>query len=76
MPFQCSGVFYDTFFSCTPFSMFSFFLGLQVQRDVGNVTVLINNAGIASGRKLLDTPDKMIDLTFKVNTIAHFWVST
>ena len=55
--------------------MFSFFLGLQVQRDVGNVTVLINNAGIASGRKLLDTPDKMIDLTFKVNTIAHFWVS-
>ena len=21
------------------------------------------------------TPDKMIDLTFKVNTVAHFWVT-
>ena len=45
-----------------------------MKRDVGCVTVLINNAGIVTGKKLFDASDKMIDLTFRVNTIAHFWV--
>ena len=38
------------------------------------MTVLVNNAGIVTGKKFFDSPDNMVDLTFKVNTMAHFWV--
>jgi len=47
----------------------------QVKRDVGDVTILVNNAGIVTGKKFLELPDDKIDLTFRVNTTAHFWVS-
>ena len=47
----------------------------QVKKDVGDVTILINNAGVVSGKKLQDLPDDKIELTFQVNSIAHFWVS-
>lgn len=45
----------------------------QTQEEVGDVTILINNAGVASGHLLLDTPDHLIKRTFDVNAIAHFW---
>lgn len=38
--------------------------------------MLINNAGVASGRLLLDVPDEIIQRTFDVNIVAHFWVRT
>lgn len=44
-----------------------------VKTQVGNVTILINNAGIVSGTSLLDTPDEKIERTFNVNVLAHFW---
>ena len=47
----------------------------QVKTEVGDVTILINNAGIVSGKKFLDTEDWMIQKTMEVNTMAHFWVS-
>ena len=47
----------------------------QVKKDVGDVTILINNAGVVTGKKLQDLPDDKIELTFQVNSIAHFWVS-
>ena len=47
----------------------------EVKKDVGDVTILINNAGVVTGKKFNDTPDDKIELTFKVNSIAHFWVS-
>lgn len=28
---------------------------------------------MVSGRALLDTPDEMIERSFSVNTLAHFW---
>merc|ERR1712121_70754 len=37
------------------------------------VTILVNNAGIVSGSRLLDTPDQKIIKTFEVNVLAHFW---
>ena len=46
-----------------------------MKKEVGDVTVLVNNAGIVTGKKFFDSPDNMVDLTFKVNTVAHFWVS-
>ncbi|XP_001623156.2 epidermal retinol dehydrogenase 2 [Nematostella vectensis] len=44
-----------------------------VKREVGEVTILVNNAGIVSGKKFLDTEDWMIQKTMEVNTMAHFW---
>ena len=35
-----------------------------VKTQVGNVTILINNAGIVSGTSLLDTPDGKIFSTY------------
>ena len=46
-----------------------------VKKEVGDVTILINNAGIVSGKKFMDTPDGLIQKTFEVNTMAHCWVS-
>jgi all-trans-retinol dehydrogenase (NAD+) len=37
--------------------------------------MLVQNAGIVTGKKFMDSPDKLVDLTFKVNATAHFWVS-
>jgi len=45
----------------------------KVQDEVGAVTILVNNAGIVSGSRLLDTPDAKIIRTFDVNILAHFW---
>lgn len=45
----------------------------RTQNDVGDVNILINNAGVLSGHLLLDTPDELIQRTFDVNIIAHFW---
>jgi all-trans-retinol dehydrogenase (NAD+) len=39
------------------------------------VDILINNAGIVSGRPLLDTPDEAIEATFAVNTLALYWTA-
>ena len=46
----------------------------EVKENVGDVTVLINNAGIVSGKKFLDCSDGLIQKTFEVNTLAHCWV--
>jgi all-trans-retinol dehydrogenase (NAD+) len=47
----------------------------KVQREVGDITLLINNAGIMPCRKFLDHTPEQIDSIFKVNVYAHFWVS-
>jgi len=46
----------------------------QVRDQVGSVTMIVNNAGIVSGKTLLDTEDESIIRTFDVNILAHFWV--
>ncbi|HYC56279.1 MAG TPA: SDR family oxidoreductase [Candidatus Binatia bacterium] len=43
--------------------------------DAGRVDILINNAGIVSGRGLLENPDEKIEATFAVNTLALFWMT-
>lgn len=45
----------------------------QVKREVGDVTILVNNAGIVTGKKFMDAPDSLIEKTVEVNTMAHFW---
>ncbi|XP_029035490.1 estradiol 17-beta-dehydrogenase 11 [Osmia bicornis bicornis] len=46
-----------------------------VKEEVGQVTILINNAGVVSGTKFLDTPDKLIIRTMDVNVMSHFWTA-
>lgn len=46
----------------------------NVKKTVGDVNILINNAGIVFGKMLLDLPDDQIDTTFQVNILAHYWV--
>ena len=48
-------------------------VGEQVLSDFGQVDILINNAGIVSGKKLLDSDDALMEKTVQVNTVSHFW---
>lgn len=41
----------------------------------GPVGILINNAGIVSGRTFLELPDEKIEATFAINTLSLFWVT-
>lgn len=45
----------------------------RVKSDVGAVSVLVNNAGVVSGKPLLECTDAQIERTIAVNTLAHFW---
>ncbi|NXJ29664.1 RDHE2 dehydrogenase, partial [Dicrurus megarhynchus] len=45
----------------------------QVKKEVGDVSILINNAGIVVGKRFLDSPDSLVEKTMEVNTMAHFW---
>ncbi|XP_014270962.1 epidermal retinol dehydrogenase 2 isoform X1 [Halyomorpha halys] len=46
----------------------------QIKKDVGDVTVLINNAGIMPCHHLLDHKPQEIIKMFEVNVFAHFWL--
>jgi all-trans-retinol dehydrogenase (NAD+) len=43
------------------------------RRVPGPVDILINNAGVVSGKSLLEIPDEKIERSFAVNTLALFW---
>ena len=46
----------------------------EIKRTVGDVDILINNAGIVTDKRFMDTKDYFIEKTFQVNTLALFWV--
>ena len=50
-------------------------LAQQVLAEHGPVTVLINNAGVVTGKALLEEEDVEIIRTFEINTLALFWVT-
>lgn len=41
---------------------------------VGHPTVIINNAGFARGKSILDTTAEDLRLTYQINTLSHFYV--
>ncbi|XP_008048019.1 short-chain dehydrogenase/reductase family 16C member 6 [Carlito syrichta] len=45
----------------------------QVRKEVGDVTILINNAGVVTGKLFLNIPDHMVERSFLVNALSHFW---
>ncbi|OQV01985.1 hypothetical protein CLAIMM_07250 [Cladophialophora immunda] len=44
----------------------------KIRKDVGDPTVLINNAGVANGKTILDETEEQLQRTFDVNILAHF----
>lgn len=40
----------------------------------GDITILVNNAGVVSGKPLLEISERAVQRTFAVNVIAHFWL--
>ncbi|CAN7998932.1 unnamed protein product [Ixodes hexagonus] len=46
----------------------------KVKDTVGRVDIVVNNAGVVSGKKLLDISDEMVTKTFQINALAHYWV--
>ncbi|KAJ8736039.1 hypothetical protein PYW08_006695 [Mythimna loreyi] len=49
-------------------------LAEKIRREVGEVTMLINNAGIMPCKPLLKTSEKEIRASFEINIIAHLWL--
>merc|ERR1712023_68243 len=47
----------------------------NVLRDLGSVDVVVNNAGIVSGRHFLEVSDASIERTMNVNSMAHMWLA-
>ena len=47
----------------------------SVLNDCGAIDILINNAGVVSGKPLLEISDEQIQRTFDVNTLALFWTT-
>jgi len=48
-------------------------LANQIKQEIGAVTMLVNNAGIVTGRQFMECPDELMIKTMEVNTISHFW---
>ncbi|KAF7991236.1 hypothetical protein HCN44_002798 [Aphidius gifuensis] len=46
-----------------------------IKKEIGNVTIIINNAGIAYGKAFVDTNDDEIEKIFKINIISHFSIN-
>ncbi|XP_066430374.1 17-beta-hydroxysteroid dehydrogenase 13-like isoform X2 [Eleutherodactylus coqui] len=47
----------------------------KVKTTVGDVDILINNAGVVFGVEFLNLQDHQIEKTFEVNILAHFWTT-
>jgi all-trans-retinol dehydrogenase (NAD+) len=47
----------------------------EVTANVGPVDIVVNNAGIISGRRLLEIPDERIEAVFGVNVLALYWAT-
>ena len=47
---------------------------LRVKEDVGDVTMLVNNAGIVTGKNFTELTEDDFKRTLGVNALAHVWV--
>ncbi|XP_009584612.1 PREDICTED: estradiol 17-beta-dehydrogenase 11-like, partial [Fulmarus glacialis] len=45
----------------------------KVKKDIGDVSILVNNAGVITAADLLSTQDHQIERMFEVNILAHIW---
>uniref|UniRef100_A0A8C9A2D6 Estradiol 17-beta-dehydrogenase 11 n=1 Tax=Prolemur simus TaxID=1328070 RepID=A0A8C9A2D6_PROSS len=47
----------------------------KVKTEVGDVSILVNNAGVVYTSDLFAAQDPQIEKTFEVNVLAHFWTT-
>jgi len=47
----------------------------DVKREIGAVDVLVNNAGIVTGKKIFECPDELMEKTMAVNANALFFTT-
>ncbi|KAF6130439.1 hydroxysteroid 17-beta dehydrogenase 11 [Phyllostomus discolor] len=47
----------------------------KVKAEIGDVSILVNNAGVVYASDLFATQDPQIEKTFEVNVLAHFWTT-
>ena len=47
----------------------------EVKAKVGPAQIVVNNAAIISGQRLLDIPDERIEAVFGVNVLALYWMT-
>ncbi|WVN90403.1 uncharacterized protein L203_105639 [Cryptococcus depauperatus CBS 7841] len=47
---------------------------VQIRKEVGDPTIIVNNAGVVKGKLLLDLTEEDINSTFGSNTLAQFWI--
>ncbi|KAK9966225.1 hypothetical protein ABG768_003348 [Culter alburnus] len=47
----------------------------RVRKEVGDVNILVNNAGVVAGRRFLECPDELLERTLLVNCHALFWMT-
>lgn len=47
----------------------------KVKEEIGDVSILVNNAGVVYTSDLFATQDPQIEKTFEVNVLAHFWTT-
>ncbi|KAI1345095.1 NAD(P)-binding protein [Xylariaceae sp. FL0016] len=45
----------------------------EIRDKVGDPTILVNNAGVARGKTVLETSERDLKFTFDVNTFAHYY---
>jgi all-trans-retinol dehydrogenase (NAD+) len=50
-------------------------IAAEIRSTVGEPTILINNAGVARGKSILDSTEKDVRFTFDVNALAHYWLA-
>ncbi|CDZ96201.1 Hydroxysteroid 17-beta dehydrogenase 11 [Phaffia rhodozyma] len=46
----------------------------RIWKDLGDPTIVVNNAGIVQGKKILDLTEQDIKETVGVNYVSHFWI--
>jgi all-trans-retinol dehydrogenase (NAD+) len=49
-------------------------IGSKVLKEIGDVTVLVNNAGIMPQHEVLKHSEGEIRKIYEINTIAHYWM--
>ncbi|XP_071147207.1 short-chain dehydrogenase/reductase 3-like [Mytilus edulis] len=47
--------------------------GEEIKNSIGDVTILVNNAGIFNGALVLNDTEENIQKTFAINALAHIW---
>lgn len=47
----------------------------KVKAEIGDVSILVNNAGVVYTSDFFATQDPQIEKTFEINVLAHFWTT-